>query len=260
MTDMSRVLDIWDEELSSIVEIEKVMALMNYNQSVSQVGHRRRILLSLTGPAGLQRRRERKQRHQSGAAKQELSKEKSPVEEIAPPPLVVLETKRHSGTESELSLPERHYTSTSSASETGSDKTATPSKSKRTVGESGTLTLGRRKKKAPPPPAQVQARPAHTSPQNKRASAGPVQAEVSKQTKVQTETSKQPKTQVEQSKKCSKHAVSSSSSSSKPSSASSTTSSKPSKTTAETKTGTVKKAPAAFSCSFKVSYSTLTLR
>ena len=43
IVDMDRVRGIWDDELSSIVEIEKV-------------GHRRRILLSVAGPIGIKQR------------------------------------------------------------------------------------------------------------------------------------------------------------------------------------------------------------
>ena len=40
MTEMDRIIDIWDEELVSILEIDRV-------------GHRNRILLSVAGPKGM---------------------------------------------------------------------------------------------------------------------------------------------------------------------------------------------------------------
>ena len=43
MTDMDRIIDVWDEELVSILEIDRI-------------GHRKRILLSVAGPAGLKKR------------------------------------------------------------------------------------------------------------------------------------------------------------------------------------------------------------
>ena len=153
VTDMERILDIWDEELASIVEVEKV-------------GHRRRMLLSVAGPAQLRRRGEKRQLVPAPAP--------APTPALSPPiatpalqaipatatatapapapapgsassatckahtkagleeevPEVKAGGKRHSATESELSLArveERRYTSTSSASES-SDRPPTPSR------------------------------------------------------------------------------------------------------------------------------------
>ena len=117
MSDMDRILDIWDEELASIVEIERV-------------GHRRRILLSVAGPAALHKRCENKKvgakSSSEAVVKCEAHRKKSLTGETAPPP----ETKRLSASGSDLGLgssSERRYTSTSSASES-SDKPPTPSR------------------------------------------------------------------------------------------------------------------------------------
>ena len=147
VTEMDRILDIWDEELSSIVEIEKI-------------GHRRRILLSVAGPAALHKRGEKKRIEKkvvaTPAPKCEAHRRKSPTEETG---TATQDVKRHSASGSELgvmaSSNERRYTSTSSASE-GSSKPPTPSRTRKNMSEAsgaGTLTLGRRKKKAPLPPA-----------------------------------------------------------------------------------------------------------
>merc|ERR1719317_1909812 len=56
ITDMDRIINIWDEELLSILEIDRV-------------GHRKRILLSVAGPKGLRKR--------SGKVKVETIRKKS---------------------------------------------------------------------------------------------------------------------------------------------------------------------------------------
>ena len=202
VTEMDRILDIWDEELSSIVEIEKI-------------GHRRRILLSVAGPAALHKRGEKKRIEKKVVAapvpKCEAHRRKSPTEETG---TATQDVKRHSASGSELgvvaSSNERRYTSTSSASE-GSSKPPTPSRTRKNMSEAGaggagTLTLGRRKKKAPLPPAgTTTGQPAkedpiapvvQVSPQSRqRASAASKTPQ--KPIKIQTEV-----------KKCSKHAAS----------------------------------------------------
>ena len=198
VTEMDRILDIWDEELSSIVEIEKI-------------GHRRRILLSVAGPAALHKRGEKKRMEKkvvaTPAPKCETHRRKSPTEETAPQ-----DVKRHSASGSELgvvaSSNERRYTSTSSASE-GSSKPPTPSRTRKNMSEAsgaGTLTLGRRKKKAPLPPAgSATGQPAkedpivpavQVSPQSRQRGSAASQTS-KKPVKIQTEV-----------KKCSKHATS----------------------------------------------------
>ena len=155
VTEMDRILNIWDEELSSIVEIEKI-------------GHRRRILLSVAGPTALQKRGDMRKSEKkvdpisSAVPKCEAHRKKSPPsEETRTSKSTKHEVKRLSASGSDLGLgsSERRYTSTSSASE-GSSKPPTPSRTRKNLSESGnvgagtgTLTLGRRKKKAPPPPA-----------------------------------------------------------------------------------------------------------
>ena len=188
VTEMDRILDIWDEELSSIVEIEKI-------------GHRRRILLSVAGPAALHKRGEKKKMVVAPPApKCEAHRRKSPTEELG----TTQDAKRHSASGSELSVAavERRYTSTSSASE-GSSKPPTPSKTRKSVVETGTLTLGRRKKKAPLPPAgtgtgqpakEDPVVPMQVSPQSRQRSSVS-STTTSKPVKIQTEV-----------KKCSKHA------------------------------------------------------
>ena len=197
VTEMDRILDIWDEELSSIVEIEKI-------------GHRRRILLSVAGPAGLQKRGE-KQRMEKKAvatpvAKCEVHRRKSPTEETG---TATQDVKRHSASGSDLSVAaagnERRYTSTSSASE-GSSKPPTPSRTRKNATETGTLTLGRRKKKAPLPPAGT-----GTGQPSKEDPIVPVQ--VSPQSRQRgsaaSQTAKKPVKIGAEVKKCSKHAASS---------------------------------------------------
>ena len=153
VTDMERILDIWDEELASIVEVEKV-------------GHRRRMLLSVAGPAQLRRRGEKRQLAPAPAcvtapAPAPSPSTATPVPATIPAPApapgpassatcaahtkpgleeevpeVKAGGKRHSATESELSLArveERRYTSTSSASES-SDRPPTPSRWEQTSG------------------------------------------------------------------------------------------------------------------------------
>ena len=205
VTEMDRILNIWDEELSSIVEIEKI-------------GHRRRILLSVAGPTALQKRgdkgkSEKKVDPISSAVlpKCEAHRKKSPPsEETITTKSTKHEVKRLSASGSDLGLgsSERRYTSTSSASE-GSSKPPTPSRTRKNLSESGnvgagtgTLTLGRRKKKAPPPPA---------------ATAGgqqPAKEDLQVSPKLRaksSETSNKPVTVKSQTelKKCSKHAISS---------------------------------------------------
>ena len=152
MTEMDRVVDIWDEELVSILEIDRV-------------GHRNRILLSVAGPKGIKKRVgkidtiRRKSVDKSKKEKKSASVDfikKTSKSSLSPTD----DSTAMSATESDVSISvsyptttnsDRRYTSTSSASE-GSDKPPTPSKTKRTSVESGTLTLGRKKKRAPPPP------------------------------------------------------------------------------------------------------------
>ena len=133
ITDMERVTNIWDEELLSILEIDRV-------------GHRKRILLSVAGPKGLKAR--------SGKVKVDTIVRKSKATEskkASTSPSSEAGGCSHSTTESDVSVAEgqRRYTSTSSASETSSDRVTSASV------DSATLTLGRRKKKAPAPPGQV---------------------------------------------------------------------------------------------------------
>ena len=193
VTEMDRILDIWDEELSSIVEIEKI-------------GHRRRILLSVAGPAALQKRGEKKRMEKKAvatpAAKCEVHRRKSPTEETG---TATQDLKRHSASGSELGVAaasnERRYTSTSSASE-GSSKPPTPSRTRKNAGETGTLTLGRRKKKAPLPPAGTATAkedpivPVQVSPKSRQRGSNTSQT-AKKPAKIQAEV-----------KKCSKHASS----------------------------------------------------
>jgi len=178
ITEMDRIINIWDEELLSILEIDRI-------------GHRKRILLSVAGPKGLRKRsgnvkvdtmRKKSQEKDKVKIKETISappiveqtkKGHSPIEEILPKCSSISSydsRSRYSATESDISLSmpnsssndtQRRYTSTSSTSE-GSDKPPTPSKIKRTSVESGTLTLGRKKKRAPQPPT-----PSQTSPQMK---------------------------------------------------------------------------------------------
>ena len=185
ITDMDRIINIWDEELLSILEIDRV-------------GHRKRILLSVAGPKGLKKRsgkvkvetiRKKSQEKDKTKVKESVSapplvehakKAQSPSEEILPKcsSISSYESRsRYSTTESDVSLSmpnsasndtQRRYTSTSSTSE-GSDKPPTPSKIKRTSVESGTLTLGRKKKRAPQPPT-----PSQTSPQLKQKEYGTI--------------------------------------------------------------------------------------
>ena len=204
VTEMDRILNIWDEELSSIVEIEKI-------------GHRRRILLSVAGPAALQKRGDKRKSEKkvdpisSAVPKCEAHRKKSPPsEETITKKSTKHEVKRLSASGSDLGLgsSERRYTSTSSASE-GSSKPPTPSRTRKNLSESGnvgagtgTLTLGRRKKKAPPPPA---------------ATAGgqqPAKEDLQVSPKLRaksSETANKPVTVKSQTelKKCSKHATSS---------------------------------------------------
>jgi len=177
ITDMDRIINIWDEELLSIIEIDRV-------------GHRKRILLSVAGPKGVRKRSgnikietmrkksQEKEREQVKVkettslppAAEHVKKSQSPTEESIPKCSSISSydsRSRHSATESDISLSipnssgndtQRRYTSTSSTSE-GSDKPPTPSKIKRTSVESGTLTLGRKKKRAPQPPTPSQISP-----------------------------------------------------------------------------------------------------
>ena len=202
VTEMDRILNIWDEELSSIVEIEKI-------------GHRRRILLSVAGPAALQKRGDKRKSEKkvdpisSSVPKCEAHRKKSPPsEETRTTKSTKHEVKRLSASGSDLGLgsSERRYTSTSSASE-GSSKPPTPSRTRKNLSESGnvgagtgTLTLGRRKKKAPPPPAataggqQVAKEDLQVSPKLRAKS---------------SETANKPVKSQPELKKCSKHASSS---------------------------------------------------
>ena len=198
VTEMDRILNIWDEELSSIVEIEKI-------------GHRRRILLSVAGPTALQKRGDKRKSEKkvdpisSVVPKCEAHRKKSPPsEETRTTKSTKHEVKRLSASGSDLGLgsSERRYTSTSSASE-GSSKPPTPSKTRKSVVETGTLTLGRRKKKAPLPPAgtgtgqpakEDPVVPMQVSPQSRQRSSVS-STTTSKPVKIQTEV-----------KKCSKHA------------------------------------------------------
>ena len=193
VTEMDRILNIWDEELSSIVEIEKI-------------GHRRRILLSVAGPAALKRRMEKKAVATPAAKCDVHSRRKSPTEETG---TATQDVKRHSASGSELGVAaasnERRYTSTSSASE-GSSKPSTPSRTRKNAGgEAGTLTLGRRKKKAPLPPAgSASGQPAKEDPI--------VPVQVSPQSRQRgsaaSKTAKKPVKIQAEVKKCSKHASS----------------------------------------------------
>ena len=181
ITDMDRILNIWDEELLSIIEIDRI-------------GHRKRILLSVAGTKGLRKRsgnikvetmKKKSQEKEKDKMKiketnsappivEHMKKGQSPLEEIIPKCSSISSydsRSRYSATESDISLSmpsssgndaQRRYTSTSSTSE-GSDKPPTPSKIKRTSIESGTLTLGRKKKRAPQPP-----NPSQISPQMKQ--------------------------------------------------------------------------------------------
>ena len=174
---------------------------------IEKIGHRRRILLSVAGPAGLQKRGE-KQRMEKKAvatpvAKCEVHRRKSPTEETG---TATQDVKRHSASGSDLSVAaagnERRYTSTSSASE-GSSKPPTPSRTRKNASETGTLTLGRRKKKAPLPPAGTTAtgQPAKEDPI--------VPVQVSPQSRQRGSASKKPVKIQTEVKKCSKHAASS---------------------------------------------------
>ena len=174
MTEMERIIDIWDEELVSILEIDRV-------------GHRKRILLSVAGPKGLKKRcgkidtirrksvdksikNKAKGSPESSGTKKKTSSS-SPTEDSLVRSVSSADGGQsggaYSATESDVSLSyptssaSRRYTSTSSTSDTSSEKPPTPSKAKRTSVESGTLTLGRKKKKAPPPPTT----PSQVSPQ-----------------------------------------------------------------------------------------------
>ena len=176
MTEMERIIDIWDEELVSILEIDRI-------------GHRKRILLSVAGTKGLKKRCGKidtirrksvdKSLKNKGKGSPEtlgtkkMSSSTSPTEESLVRSVSSQDGGHsyggYSATESDVSLSyptssaSRRYTSTSSTSDTSSEKPPTPSKTKRTSVESGTLTLGRRKKKAPAPPAT----PGKVSPQMK---------------------------------------------------------------------------------------------
>merc|ERR1719266_883636 len=99
MTDMERITNIWDEELLSILEIDRV-------------GHRKRILLSVAGPKGLKAR--------SGKVKVDTIIRKSKATESKKASI----SPSSEATESDVSVTEgqRTYTSTSSASETSSDR------------------------------------------------------------------------------------------------------------------------------------------
>jgi len=197
ITDMDRIINIWDEELLSILEIDRV-------------GHRKRILLSVAGPKGLRKRsgkvkvetiRKKSQEKDKIKVKESVSappvvehakKAQSPSEEILPKcsSISSYESRsRYSTTESDVSLSmpnsasndtQRRYTSTSSTSE-GSDKPPTPSKIKRTSVESGTLTLGRKKKRAPQPPT-----PSQTSPQLKQKEYGTIKKQEDQTVKSKT--------------------------------------------------------------------------
>ena len=192
LDDIDRIQSIWDEELSSIAEIEKI-------------GHRRRMLLSVAGTKGIKER----------MAKVKIAAQPppKPVETTLritePEDLPVLRTKKSledrksvcqsdkplkieekpvktsserlrrisgstedkQGRSSEevplcsMHSAQRRNTSTSSTSESSVDRFSTPSKKtslvessgskKVSVVESGTLTLGRRKKRAPKPPGMI---------------------------------------------------------------------------------------------------------
>ena len=152
MTDMDRIINIWDEELLSILEIDRV-------------GHRKRILLSVAGPKGLKKR--------SGKVKVETMIRKSKTKEATVESNLIKKNSSspsdtnnyetlsggYSATESDVSVSEsqRRSTSTSSTSE-GSEKPLNTL-------ESGTLTLGRRKKKAPPPPLTTSQVSPHKKPE-----------------------------------------------------------------------------------------------
>ena len=179
MTDMERIMGVWDEELVSILEIDRV-------------GHRKRILLSVAGPGGLKKRcgkvdtirrksvdktakdRAKQQRGGGGSASSSPAREAGKKSSVSPETVSGSDsfpgTKSASSldgccsnTESEVSVStvsdQRRNTSTSSTSDTSSDKPPTPSKTKRSSVESGTLTLGRRKKRAPAPPTPGQVSP-----------------------------------------------------------------------------------------------------
>lgn len=201
VTEMDRILNIWDEELSSIVEIEKI-------------GHRRRILLSVAGPTALQKRGDKRKSEKkvdpisSVVPKCEAHRKKSPPsEETRTTKSTKHEVKRLSASGSDLGLgsSERRYTSTSSASE-GSSKPPTPSRTRKNLSESGnvgagtgTLTLGRRKKKAPPPPAATSG------------SQQPAKEDLQVSPKLRaksSETANKPAKSQTELKKCSKHATS----------------------------------------------------
>ena len=174
MTEMERIIDIWDEELVSILEIDRV-------------GHRKRILLSVAGPKGLKKRcgkidtirrksvdkcvKNKSKGSPESSGKKKKTDSASPTDDSLVRSVSSADGGQsggaYSATESDVSLSyptssaSRRYTSTSSTSDTSSEKPPTPSKTKRTSVESGTLTLGRKKKKAPAPPTT----PSQVSPQ-----------------------------------------------------------------------------------------------